>query len=194
MNNIICETIDVRDLTLDTTELSGRLRTPAPLDSEVIRDCIARVSEVCRPRYCYAKTSVSADVLGECQLDFMAINSVSLAKALADCSSAYVAAVTLGIEVDRLIARLAITSKAKSFIADGVASALAEAAMEQVNGLLPSQCLKERYSVGYGDFVLSYQAHVLDFLKADKLLGIKLSESYIMTPRKSVTAVIGVKK
>lgn len=122
----------------------------------------------------------------------MTVDSVSLARALTGCSGAYVVAFTLGIEADRLIHKLGITSGADAFIADAVSSALAEAGMEYVCASLTGN-LAERFSVGYGDFVLSNQRKILEYLSADKLLGIKLSESCIMTPRKSVTAIIGVK-
>ncbi len=178
------------DLTLDTDELSKRLNTPNPLEDETIKNCIERIFNIFKPRYCYAKTSVFPNDKG-CTFDFMSADSVSIAKALSGCRSAYVVAVTLGIEVDRIITSLAVTSKAQSFIADAVASALAESAVQYVTNLL-GENLAMRFSPGYGDFVLSYQEKILDYLKADKLLGIKLSSSYIMTPRKTVTALIGV--
>ena len=52
--------------------------------------------------------------------------------------------------------------------------------------------LRPRFSPGYGDFSLSCQRAVLDALDAGKHLGIKLTDSFLMMPSKSVTAVIGV--
>ena len=52
--------------------------------------------------------------------------------------------------------------------------------------------LRPRFSPGYGDFSLSCQSAVLDALDAGKHLGIKLTDSFLMMPSKSVTAVIGV--
>ncbi len=190
VNNIVCDFIDPKDLVLDTEELSKRLRTPNPMGDETIKNCTERILNTCKPRYCYVKTSVLANDKG-CIFDFMTAESLSIRKALSGCGSAYVVAVTLGIETDRLITSLAVTSKAQSFIADAVASALAESAVQHVTNLL-GENLAMRFSPGYGDFVLSYQQKILDYLKADKLLGIKLSSTYIMTPRKTVTALIGV--
>lgn len=53
---------------------------------------------------------------------------------------------------------------------------------------------RPRFSAGYGDFPLQCQIELLKMLKADKLLGITLNDSLLMTPAKSVTAVIGLKK
>ena len=179
------------DLVLDNTELSKRLGVPNPMENKIVCDCILHLKDVCKPRYCCAKTSVLVND-SKCVFDFMTVNSVSLARALSLCRNAYIVAFTLGIEADRLINTLGITSKADAFVADAVSSALAEAGMEYVCASLKGS-LAERFSVGYGDFVLANQAKILGYLSADKLLGIKLSESCIMTPRKSVTAIIGVK-
>lgn len=193
MNNIVCDFIKTEDLVLDEEELAKRLQLPKPLENETIRNCIGRVFGACKPRYCCAKTSVLLkDAV--CEFDFMKVKSVSLARALKGCSSAYVMALTLGIETDRLITSLGITSKADSFIADAVASAVAESAADFVCSQLDAQVLAQRFSAGYGDFVLSNQEKILNYLKADRLLGIKLGTSCIMTPRKSVTAIIGVKE
>ena len=190
MNSIVCDFINPDKLVLDERELSKRLGSPNPMQEKNICDCIRRLKDVCKPRYCCAKTSVLLNE-SECAFDFMTVHSVSLSRALKGCKSAYVVAFTLGIEADRLIHKLGITSGADAFIADAVSSALAEAGMGYVCESLEGS-LAERFSVGYGDFVLSNQAKILDYLSADKLLGIKLSESCIMTPRKSVTAIIGV--
>ncbi len=190
VNNIICEGINPRDLVLDEAELVARLKTPNPLEDKVIYECLEKLLNTSRPRCCYAKTSVLLNEKG-CVLDFMTVDSVSLKRALNGCKYAYVTAVTLGLEVDRLIATLSVTNKAEAFITDAVASALAESAMDYVNGLFSNT--NERFSVGYGDFVLSNQTKILDYLKADKHLGIKISQKFIMTPRKSVTAIIGVR-
>lgn len=193
MNNIVCDFIKTEDLVLGEEELAKRLQSPNPLENETIRNCIEKVLDVCKPRYCYAKTSVLIKD-ADCEFEFMRVNSVSLAKALKGCGSAYVLALTLGIEADRLITSLGVTSKADSFIADAVASAIAESAVEYVCSHLEAHTLAQRFSAGYGDFVLSNQEKILNYLKADKLLGIKLGTSCIMTPRKSVTAIIGVKE
>ena len=51
-----------------------------------------------------------------------------------------------------------------------------------------------RFSAGYGDFPLECQRGLLEMLRADKILGISLNDSLLMTPAKSVTAVVGLKK
>ena len=51
---------------------------------------------------------------------------------------------------------------------------------------------KPRFSPGYGDLPIEIQPKILTVLSADKTLGITLNESYLMTPVKSITAIMGV--
>ena len=50
-----------------------------------------------------------------------------------------------------------------------------------------------RFSPGYGDLGLENQKIIFDILKLDKL-GVRLNESLIMIPEKSVTAISGIEK
>jgi cobalamin-dependent methionine synthase I len=54
--------------------------------------------------------------------------------------------------------------------------------------------LRPRFSPGYGDLSLEFQREVFTLLDCPRSLGISLSESLLMTPEKSVTALIGIKK
>ena len=51
--------------------------------------------------------------------------------------------------------------------------------------------LRPRFSPGYGDFSISCQQDLCRALAAEKTVGITLTESFMMNPSKSVTAVIG---
>ena len=51
-----------------------------------------------------------------------------------------------------------------------------------------------RFSPGYGDLDLKYQPLILNELSALKHTGITLLENLMMTPSKSVTAIIGIEK
>lgn len=193
MNTLVCGCFFAGDIVIDERELSARLGMPNPFDDMTVKNLTQQIMEFCVPRFCYKKTSALLSGNARCVLDFGTINSVSLCRALGGSDSAFVTALTLGIEVDRFIAKLSVTSKANAFVADAVASSVAEAAMDTLNKILAADNrLAERFSAGYGDFVLSYQKDILSFLDADKNIGIKLGANYIMTPRKSVTSVIGI--
>ena len=50
-----------------------------------------------------------------------------------------------------------------------------------------------RFSPGYGDMPLDLQGDIIAILEARKWLGLTLSEAKLMSPQKSVTALIGIK-
>ena len=58
----------------------------------------------------------------------------------------------------------------------------------------PDRQLTDRYSPGYGDLPLAVQREVMEALDCGRTVGITLSDSLLMTPSKSVTAIIGMKE
>lgn len=52
--------------------------------------------------------------------------------------------------------------------------------------------LKIRFSPGYGDFSLEHQKDFFRLLQLEKNLGMSLNSALLMSPSKSITAVIGV--
>ena len=52
--------------------------------------------------------------------------------------------------------------------------------------------LRPRFSPGYGDFSLEHQREFFRILEVQKKIGVTLTESLLMMPSKSVTAVIGL--
>ena len=129
-----------------------------------------------------------------CRFDFMTAKSRYLYKNLSGCREAYVMALTTGIGVDRLLARLNITSQAEHFITDGLSSAAAESFCDYVCAILTrdTPCVP-RFSPGFGDLSISFQRPLLQRLNAVNTLGITLNQAYLMTPVKSITAIMGIK-
>ncbi|MBR1820913.1 MAG: Vitamin B12 dependent methionine synthase activation subunit, partial [Clostridia bacterium] len=78
------------------------------------------------------------------------------------------------------------------------AAAMIEAWSDQVNGELRAEALvrgkrlRPRFSPGYGDFSLDCQPGLFRLLGVQKRIGVTLTDSLLMIPTKSVTAVIGI--
>ena len=53
-------------------------------------------------------------------------------------------------------------------------------------------CIRDRFSPGYGDLSLALQKDIFAVLDCPRKIGITLNESLLMSPSKSVTAIIGV--
>lgn len=118
------------------------------------------------------------------------------AKMLRSCDAAVLLCCTLGMEFERRLRALERRDMGKAVILDACGSAWVEAgcdaAEREIAERFSGRFLTDRFSPGYGDLPLSLQRSVLDALDAKRRLGIHLSESFLMTPSKSVTAVIGL--
>ena len=58
--------------------------------------------------------------------------------------------------------------------------------------LAPGEELISRYSPGYGTFPLSAQRELLALLDAPLSVGVSLTDTMLMVPSKSVSAIIGI--
>mgnify|MGYP002627448508 CR=1 FL=1 len=158
--------------------------------------CLAELGEI-RGRLCWRRFALRREGqtmdLGFCRTD-----SESLARNLRGCSSLVLFAGTLGIEIDRFLAKYGRLSPAKAlwFQAIGAAGieALCDRFCEELPDLLPGSetRLRPRYSPGFGDFGLEYQPFIFAALDCQKTIGLTLTDSLLMSPTKSVTALIGI--
>jgi cobalamin-dependent methionine synthase I len=129
------------------------------------------------------------------KLDFMTVKSHSLTVNLNKCKKVVVFAATLGIEVDRAIEKYSKILQSKASMYHAVGSALIESFCNYVNDAVTENVRKStrRFSPGYGDLPLECQKDILRALDAERKIGIILSDSLLMSPSKSVTAIIGIK-
>ena len=56
----------------------------------------------------------------------------------------------------------------------------------------PGLYLRPRFSPGYGDLDISHQWAMFDLLEVEKRLGLSLTQTHMMLPEKSVTAIAGL--
>lgn len=113
---------------------------------------------------------------------------------LKGCKRFFLMAATLGAPADAVIRKYSKTDVARGAVAQAAGSYLIEEYCDKIMNETDTDGLffKPRFSPGYGDFDLSYQKIILDTLDAGKRIGITLTESYMMIPTKSVTAVLGL--
>ena len=141
----------------------------------------------------YRETSVTFFGEKGIRFDFGEIESADLRKNLEGCSSAFIFAATSGSGVDRLILKHTKLSPACVMVTDCIASSGIEVFCDLINDEMRNgRKLKPRYSPGYGDVSLTCQSDILSFLDAYRKIGLTLTETYLMTPIKSVTAIVGI--
>lgn len=124
--------------------------------------------------------------------------SRDLEKNLRNCQEAILFAATLGSGVDGLLRRYARLQMSKCVVLQAAAASMLEVYCDEKNEELKEdyqrkgRYLRPRFSPGYGDFTLGCQRPLADALELNKRIGITLTDSLMMAPSKSVTAVIGV--
>ena len=125
-------------------------------------------------------------------------HSRALRRNLQGCRGAVLFAATIGAGMDRLIRRYERTQPARGILLQGIGAerveALCELFYQEVSAQAELAGLKShhRFSPGYGDLPLDVQPQFLSLLDARRRLGITLNASCLMSPSKSVTAVIGI--
>ncbi|HJB40170.1 MAG TPA: methionine synthase [Candidatus Ruthenibacterium avium] len=155
----------------------------------LIEKAFAAVKSAAAPKMCYV-------YLDEAQLAPL-VQGKDLARHLKDCDGAVLFAVTLGGAVDALLRRTQLTDMAYAVIMDAAASVVAESAAEQAQQFLIAQTqekgryLTGRFSPGYGDSPLSLQTLFLKHLDAQRKIGLCATDTCLLTPRKSITAICG---
>lgn len=127
------------------------------------------------------------------------IRSRALSRNLQGCSQACLMAATIGLAVDRESRRAQVRGKtSQAVIIQAAGAALIEAWCDKVNEQIRQEAaargmfLRPRFSPGYGDFPLACQTELFRLLQVSRHTGITLTESLMMMPSKSVTAVIGL--
>jgi len=126
------------------------------------------------------------------------LSGASAARCLAGAQEAAVLAATLGTEIETLIRRQQHTDMAYALLLDAAATQLIEEICDSAADALRAQaaeaglCTGARFSPGYGDMEIALQPSLLALLDAPRRIGLSCTDKYILTPRKSVTALIGL--
>ena len=166
-----------------------------PQTAEMLEEAAKEIQQAAQPRWIWGKFALQG-----MQLDgtAFAMQGQDIQKHLAGCGAIYLLALTLGMQVEQQIRKAEATDMGKAVLLDSCASALIEQYADAGEALLQEQAQKEnlfitgRYSPGYGDFPITSQPQVLGLLNAQRAIGLSVSGSGILLPRKSITAVIGI--
>ena len=170
-------------------------KADAPLRARV-ESCTRELLEVVQPRWSYRVVGVTFEAEGVRLEGGLLLPGADLKQHLAGCGRAAIFCATLGAGADALIRRAEQLDMAQALILDCCASAAVEEVCDQIEAELqekfPGRSFPFRYSPGYGDLPLDVQGPLLDLLDAPRQVGLCASANHILTPRKSVTAILGV--
>ena len=148
-------------------------------------------------RVCWREFEIS-DAGDGLDLGFARVRSKALRRSLAGCARAVLFAATVGLGIDRLIARYRAVSPARALMLQAVGTERVEALCDAFCSDISRQARAEgrftrpRFSPGYGDLPLELQREVFRALDCPRKIGLTLNDSLLMSPSKSVTAIVGL--
>ncbi len=169
---------------------------PASMTQAVERGC-AHVLDTIRPKSVWRCFPLQGSRVGETALE---LQGEDIRRHLAGCSQAVLMAVTLGSDIERLLMRWEVRDLAFATVLDACASEAVEAVCNDLEAALRTRFASDglhltgRFSPGYGDLPLSHQRELCELLDAQRRIGLTLSPTGLMIPRKSVTAVLGLSR
>ena len=164
----------------------------------LMEECIALAEKEISYKVCYCEFPIKI-YDGMIDMQFATTFSKDLQKNLDGCSSAIVFGATLGSGLDRLITRYGSISPSKAFMLQAIGAERIEALCNVFNNEKKAEAeaikktVSPRFSAGYGDLPLEFQREIFNALDCSRKIGLTLNSSLLMSPTKSVTAIIGIK-
>ena len=159
-------------------------------------ECISEAEPMLEYRVCWVRDDIKR---GE-ELSLATIHSRSsaLSRALYGCDEGIVFAATIGIGIDRLIAKYSRIAPSKALVLNALGAERVESLCNKLCSYLDGELctegkqLRPRVSPGYGDIELTIQKDIFSLLDCPRRIGLTLTDSLLMSPSKSVTAIAGI--
>ena len=178
----------------------GGVGTPdSSVKTELLR-AAAMIGEIVSPRFilkfCEIDRSSGVCIKGTS----LCLKGKSIDALLHDCDQCLIFCATIGNEVDALIRKWQVMDTTFSAMLDVCASSAVESVCNILEAELKTEYgakglfLTDRFSPGYGDLPLGIQPAFCAVLDTARKIGVVVSENCMMTPMKSVTAIIGLSK
>jgi len=175
---------------------AGAKETSEELNA-LLESCLAEAEGKLSYQVCWAGFPVREED-GVLDLGFARTESANLRKNLNGCGAVVVFGATVGLELDRLIARHSRISPARALLFQAIGAERIEALCDCFNEEIRAEACAQgkstrpRFSPGYGDLPLDLQRDIFRALDCPRRIGLTLNDSLLMTPTKSVTALIGI--
>lgn len=196
--------IDASNIAIDPGEVYHLLGYPSSDRVEdKVRDAVKELTgftlRIITPKYQYTVVPINAYqddesvVLG----DKTVLHGEGIASALRFADEAGIILVTIGQRIVDAIKRMEETDVTRSFFLDATASVAVESLAEMVHLEIAEKAFEKelyvghRYSPGYCDWDLTQQRILFSLLDGAKI-GVRLTRTHLMIPRKSISAIVGL--
>lgn len=176
-------------LRIDTESVCRYLRcrqTPEQPMSAKLADFISQAEQEASFRVVFAEVPVTVTEGSVFLQGLSEVRSRKLAENLRGTSRVLLFCATCGVFFDRKIAQAQL-QPSEAVLWDAVGTAAIEQLCDDF--CKERQTVRPRFSPGYGDLPLTFQKDLLEWLDAARLSGVGLTDSLLMTPTKSVTAI-----
>ena len=184
--------MEARLTKIDSAEAARYLGVRGAADPELtarIEALSAVLMDTAKPRLVWSRLPITEEN------DYLIVGQ-DLRKLLEGCAEIVLFAATLGSEAELLIRRAQVRDMAEALILDACAGSAIENVCDNFCADLAAQVapdyLTDRYSPGYGDLPLEHQKVLFSALNVTRRIGVTLTESGLMLPQKSVTAILGI--
>lgn len=195
--------LKLSDFSIDITEIYRSLgymdSIPETQFIEIIDATLELLTSICKPRIGYRIYEGNFTVEGSIEINNIQLKAGrNIIKYFSKATQFVVFIVTAGIEFDNYMKKLRFENDTVTeFIADAIGSEIAQAGIrnlsKDINAIAQQTGLKisNPYSPGYCNWDLSEQQTLFSLLPAEPC-GVRLNDSSLMYPVKSVSGVIGI--
>lgn len=173
--------------------------TPEDITLKVIDEVVTILKEKSTPKTEYKIFDITKTDEGYLlEGTTLVLTGKNISQMLSESKRCILMAVTLGQEVENVSRILQIKDLSKGVIFDACASSMVEDLCNQLEAIIKVDIDKQgkhftdRFSPGYGDLPITIQPTICKVLDTAKTMGLNVSSSGIMIPRKSITAIIGI--
>ena len=158
-----------------------------------IENLYQKLRKLLEPKFYYRVFDFSLNPL---KIENRIFTSDDMDRLLATSKKVIILAVTLGNKIEQEIRKYNVANKFNSIVSDALLSSMVEdyqeKIIEQLKCEYPGQYFTDAFAPGYGDLDLSFQRDIFDLLQLEKRIGVNLTPTMLMVPRKSITCFIGI--
>jgi len=151
-----------------------------------------------KPQAIWQKYQYAADSMKVNEWQQTALVGNSITRHLRNSTEVIIMAVSIGQQLEQAVKQYFRQGEyTRGLLLDAAGTTAVETAADSVSRLISEQAAKSgmtitsRFSPGYGDWNITVQPTIVTLANAEQI-GITVTESCMLIPRKSVTAIIGL--
>ncbi len=126
--------------------------------------------------------------------DYLVLKGNDIKKHLKYADQCIILLIALDYQLEKLINLNQKINLTKALILDACASTYIEEIADEITNKIKNETdryITYRYSPGYGDLALDVQKKLVDLVQGHKI-GVTVSDSFLLSPRKAISAIIGI--